>query len=125
MTRHFLAALLAAGALATAPAIAQQTSQSSQPTQTETVPVQLTTQQIMRVQQKLHEQNLYTGATDGLWGSSTQTAVKNFQRKEQLPVTGQLDTQTMARLGLGTGSGGSGTSGSGGSQGSQQQGSQR
>jgi peptidoglycan hydrolase-like protein with peptidoglycan-binding domain len=107
MTRHLLAALLAAGALATAPAIAQQTSQSTQPTQSgEISPLQLSKQQITQLQQKLHQQNLYSGPTDGKWGPEIQAAVESFQKKENLPATGKLDTQTMAKLGLNMGSGG-------------------
>lgn len=118
MKRHLLAALLAAGALASAPALAQQTPQSAQPTQSrESVPFQLTTQQITQLQQKLHQQNLYNGPTDGNWGPETQAAVQSFQRKESLPATGKLDAQTMAKLDLNlTPGGGSTTSGSGSSQ---------
>lgn len=113
--RHLLAALLTAGALAAAPAIARQTQQ----TQKETIPIQLPTKQVMGIQQKLHQQNLYTGPTDGNWGLETQAAVENFQKKGSLPPTGKLDPQTLSKLDVNLSSGsGSSSSGSSSSQGS-------
>ncbi len=115
MNRRFLAAFFAAGALAAAPALAQQ----SQPK--ETVPIQLPAKQVIQLQQKLHQEGLYTGPVDGKWGPETQAAVRNFQTKENLPVTGQLDPQTMSKLGINVSSGSSSsTSGSGSSQMSKQ-----
>lgn len=120
MKRHLLAALLTAGALAAAPAIAQQTQQK------ETVPLQVPSKQVTELQQKLHQQNLYTGPIDGNWGPETQAAVKNFQKKEGLTETGKLDQQTMSKLGLDLSSGGSSaSSGSGSSQMSEQQAEQK
>ncbi len=101
MKRRFLAAFFAAGALAAAPALAQQ----SQPK--ETVPVQLPAKQVIQLQQKLHQEGLYTGPVDGKWGPDTQAAVRSFQTKENLPVTGQLDPQTMSKLGVNATSGSS------------------
>jgi len=36
-------------------------------------------------------------------GPQTTTAVREFQTREQLPVTGQLDPDTLGRLGVGIG----------------------
>ena len=111
MYRGVLAAFLAAGVLATAPAFAQPAQQQ------ETVPVQMSSKQVTDLQQKLKQQGFYNGQIDGKWGPETQTAVKDFQKKEDLPVTGQLDPQTMQKLGIqmNEGTTGSSTSGNSGS----------
>lgn len=115
MYRGVLAAFLAAGVLAAAPAFAQPAQQQ------ETVPVQMSSKQVMNLQQKLKQQGFYNGQIDGNWGPETQTAVKDFQKKEDLPVTGQLDPQTMQKLGIQMNEGSSGSSSSGSAGSSQQQ----
>ena len=119
MYRGVLAAFLAAGVLATAPAFAQPAQQQ------ETVPVQMSSKQVTDLQQKLKQQGFYNGQIDGKWGPETQTAVKDFQKKQDLPATGQLDPQTMQKLGIqmneGSTSGNSGSSSSGSAGASQEQ----
>jgi peptidoglycan hydrolase-like protein with peptidoglycan-binding domain len=46
------------------------------------------------------------GGADGVFGPATKTAVSNFQRWNSLTVSGELDTATASRLGLGSGSAG-------------------
>ena len=60
--------------------------------------------EIEQAQQQLKSQGLYRGATDGVMGPETQTALRAFQRQNGLPQTAQLDQQTMNRL-SGSGSG--------------------
>ncbi len=51
-----------------------------------------------KVQQALKDKGLYEGGVDGLFGSGTQNAIAAFQRVEGLPITGQPDQTTLARL---------------------------
>lgn len=61
----------------------------------------LSTDTILKVQQRLREQGFYVRDNiDGQWGPRTMTAVQNFQRANSLNPTGQLDLQTLAALGL-------------------------
>lgn len=50
------------------------------------------------VQQALKEVGNDPGPIDGIMGPRTQEALREFQRAENLPVTGRLDPATMARL---------------------------
>ena len=62
-----------------------------------------TTSQNKQVQQKLKELGYYNGAIDGIFGSKTIQAVKNFQRDYGLKVDGIVGTKTLNALGLGGG----------------------
>lgn len=53
---------------------------------------------IMFVQQALKELRYYEGSLSGHYGSSTGSAVKQFQKTYGLPVTGECDAVTAARL---------------------------
>ena len=53
---------------------------------------------VYQVQKKLKELGYDPGSADGIWGKKTASAVKSFQRDNGLPVTGQLDEQTRAKL---------------------------
>ncbi len=71
-------------------------------TSNETVSV-ATTSENKQVQQKLKDLGYYTGAVDGIFGSQTVKAVKNFQRDYGLTIDGIVGTKTLKALGLGTG----------------------
>ena len=58
--------------------------------------------EVEQAQQQLKSQGLYRGQVDGILGPETQTALMQFQRKEGLPQTAQLDQQTLDRLNGGT-----------------------
>lgn len=60
--------------------------------------VNVSPSQIQEAQQQLKAQGLYHGAIDGKMGPETQNAISQFQRKQGLPATAQLDQQTMSRL---------------------------
>jgi peptidoglycan hydrolase-like protein with peptidoglycan-binding domain len=63
---------------------------------------------VQQTQQKLQQDGLYRGKIDGLEGPETQQALRTYQRKNGLPVTGTVDQQTLANLnGNGTGMGSS------------------
>ena len=55
--------------------------------------------------EKLKELGYYNGAIDGIFGSQTIQAVKNFQRDYGLTVDGIVGRNTLAKLGLSGGSG--------------------
>lgn len=52
------------------------------------------------VQKKLAAYGYYNGKVDGLPGSMTNAAIRRFQLAYNLKVTGELNHQTLAKLGL-------------------------
>jgi len=58
---------------------------------------------VAAAQQALKTNGLNPGPIDGYMGPQTAAAVREFQQKEQLKVTGQLDPDTLGRLGVGIG----------------------
>jgi len=67
--------------------------------------------EVKQIQQKLKEWGYYKGNVDGVYGSQTQQAVKNFQKANGLKVDGIAGEKTLAAIGISS-SGGS-SSGSG------------
>ena len=53
---------------------------------------------VTRLQTRLKELGYYTGTVDGVAGSGTVTAIKNFQKKNGLTQTGKADAATQAAL---------------------------
>ena len=53
---------------------------------------------LSRVQQALKDRGLYEGTVDGVFGPGTQSAIAAFQRTQGLPITGEPDQGTLARL---------------------------
>ena len=72
---------------------------------------------VVPLQRRLRELGYYSGSADGYFGSATYRAVRNFQSRNGLPVTGAADPQTQLRLYSGSArpasSGGSSSGGSG------------
>jgi peptidoglycan hydrolase-like protein with peptidoglycan-binding domain len=58
---------------------------------------------IREVQRKLTEGGYRPGAPDGVMGRATRAALMEFQRAQNLPVTGRADRPTLAALGVGSG----------------------
>ncbi len=58
------------------------------------------TRQILEAQIALARRGISSGSIDGHLGAQTRAAIKNFQRLENLPPTGELDDATQARLAL-------------------------
>jgi len=58
---------------------------------------------VAAAQQALQKNGFNPGPIDGYMGPQTSAAVREFQQKEQLQVTGQLDPDTLGRLGVGIG----------------------
>jgi peptidoglycan hydrolase-like protein with peptidoglycan-binding domain len=57
-------------------------------------------ERVRSVQDALKSKGYDPGPVDGVLGSRTQAALKDFQKAEQLPVSGRQDPQTLARLGV-------------------------
>lgn len=57
---------------------------------------------IRQVQRKLAERGYRAGAADGVMGRTTRSALMEFQRAENLAVTGRADRQTLSALGIGS-----------------------
>ena len=58
------------------------------------------TEQVKAVQQALKDQGHDPGAIDGVMGPKTQAALRDYQEKQGLKVTGRLDAETSAKLGV-------------------------
>ncbi|MBP0963125.1 MAG: peptidoglycan-binding protein, partial [Oscillospiraceae bacterium] len=67
-------------------------------------------QEVRNIQSRLKAWGYYNGQVDGIYGSKTAAAVKNFQKKHGLRVDGIAGPATLSAIGLPTG----GSSGSGG-----------
>lgn len=55
---------------------------------------------VTRMQQTLHDEGHYRGKVDGVFGLRTRASIRAYQKAENLPVTGQLDTHTACKLGI-------------------------
>jgi peptidoglycan hydrolase-like protein with peptidoglycan-binding domain len=55
---------------------------------------------VKRTQQALHDKKHYRGKVDGSVGLQTRAGIRAYQKAESLPITGQIDTQTAAALGV-------------------------
>jgi peptidoglycan hydrolase-like protein with peptidoglycan-binding domain len=88
--------------------------QSQQQTAEIVSPNSLNEEEVKAIQQALNEKGFHAGNVDGIWGPETRTALRNFQEKENVQASGQLDRQTLSALGVQVaGSGQLGTVGSG------------
>jgi peptidoglycan hydrolase-like protein with peptidoglycan-binding domain len=59
----------------------------------------LTRSDVRQAQQQLKAEGLYRGKVDGKDGPKTRAAIRQFQKKNGLPVTARLDENTMNQLG--------------------------
>ena len=58
---------------------------------------------VQEIQRRLKSWGYYDGAVDGIFGSRTEKAVRWFQRRNGLTVDGKVGSQTLAALGIYTG----------------------
>lgn len=56
--------------------------------------------EVRKIQQKLKNWGYYSGSVDGIYGTQTQSAVKYFQRKNNLTVDGIAGKKTLAAMGI-------------------------
>ena len=68
--------------------------------------------EVIQIQTKLKRWGYYNGSVDGIYGSKTVEAVKNFQRKNGLTVDGVAGSATLKAMGITSSSGGASSSGS-------------
>ena len=68
---------------------------------------------VSEIQTRLKNWGYYFGAVDGVYGSQTEKAVRWFQEKNGLAADGQVGDQTLAALGMPSGSSSGGGSGNG------------
>jgi putative chitinase len=71
-------------------------------TQPQTAPTEnagnLANNSILEAQKKLSRMGYYTGVVDGIYNQLLRTALWSFQKDEDLPQTGRLDTRTREEL---------------------------
>ncbi|HLW88566.1 MAG TPA: peptidoglycan-binding domain-containing protein, partial [Terriglobales bacterium] len=53
-----------------------------------------------QMQHTLQDKGHYRGKVDGVLGLRTRAGIRSYQKAENLPVTGQLDTRTAGKLGV-------------------------
>jgi peptidoglycan hydrolase-like protein with peptidoglycan-binding domain len=80
------------------PASSAQTQTTVPNTQAQTAPVNASESEIKQAQEQLKSAGLYKGTADGKMGPETKQAISEFQQKNGLTKTGELDQQTMAAL---------------------------
>lgn len=83
-----------------APQSAQQQSQAQPMQPNEQSQANLSSNQIRQAQQALDQKGFNAGRADGKLGPETKQALQSFQQSQGLQVTGQLNQQTMAKLGI-------------------------
>ena len=100
-------ALAVALALAAAPALAQGNSDTKSSMKSSTsggapsgAGMSGNTERVKAVQQALKDQGHDPGAIDGVMGPKTEAALRDYQQKQGLKVTGRLDADTSAKLGV-------------------------
>ena len=69
--------------------------------QTENKPAVLHRGDIKKVQEALRGKGYYTAPVDGILGPQTREGIRQYQKSENLPVTGRLDAETEGKLGVG------------------------
>jgi len=77
-------------------------SQQRQNERSATAPMQVSKSQVRNMQQKLDKKGYHSGREDGIIGPETTTALRDFQKKSGLQVTGKVDRQTLRALGMST-----------------------
>jgi peptidoglycan hydrolase-like protein with peptidoglycan-binding domain len=56
--------------------------------------------QVMAMQQALKDKGFDPGSVDGVMGPKTSSALRAYQKSENLTTTGRLDGDTKAKLGV-------------------------
>lgn len=103
--KQILLAAVAAVALSF-PAMAQNHQSSQPPSQTKMQagqrinPMTLSKRQISQIQRALDKKGFNARKVDGIWGPETASALRNFQRKNDINAHGHLTRQTLAKLGV-------------------------
>jgi peptidoglycan hydrolase-like protein with peptidoglycan-binding domain len=61
---------------------------------------QLNSRQVREIQQGLDKKGFNVGRVDGIWGPETEMAFKDFQKSQNMPSTGQIDSRSLVALGI-------------------------
>lgn len=64
-------------------------------------PAVLSHEDVQKVQKSLSDKGFYDGSADGILGPRTRAGLRQYQKSENLPVTGRLDAETAGKLGVG------------------------
>ena len=64
---------------------------------------QLNTNQVREIQQALDHKGFKAGRVDGKWGPETDVALKDFQKSQNMPTSGNIDRMTIVALGFSSG----------------------
>ena len=107
MKNLFLAGIATVSLVAAMPAVAQQSNQQ-QPQQSSAMQknganngsANLSQAEIKQAQEALDKKGFKAGSADGRMGPETEQAIKQFQQKQGLQQSGQLDEQTLSALGI-------------------------
>jgi peptidoglycan hydrolase-like protein with peptidoglycan-binding domain len=99
-------ALAAGNSIPNAPSATQ----AQSPSDASATPTAASNEDMTEVQSKLASAGLYHGKVDGVNGAETKQALLQFQKKNGLEPTGQLDQQTQEKLGMSGSSSSSGSS---------------
>jgi peptidoglycan hydrolase-like protein with peptidoglycan-binding domain len=62
-------------------------------------PLHVSPDTVKHIQSNLQAENLYAGPIDGIVGPKTRNALRQYQQREGLTPTGDIDTTTLQRLG--------------------------
>ncbi len=55
---------------------------------------------VKKIQEALQNNGQYGAKVDGVFGLRTRASIRGFQKAENLPITGELDHETAAKLGV-------------------------
>lgn len=64
------------------------------------VPAFVIKNEIRKMQETLRDKGHYRGKIDGVFGLRTRASIRAYQKAENLPITGEVDTRTAAGLGV-------------------------
>ncbi len=64
------------------------------------VPTVVQRNDVKKIQEALQGNGQYGAKVDGVFGLRTRASIRGFQKAENLPVTGRLDTETAGKLGV-------------------------
>lgn len=71
--------------------------------QNEAASMSLSKDIVERIQKALNDRGYQAGPVDGVWGKTTQSALRRFQQDQNLDATGKVDAQSLAALEIHTG----------------------
>ena len=78
----------------------QNQTQQQSPGQSGTQALNLNSDQIRQIQQKLDQSGFKAGQADGVLGRETENALRDFQKQKGLQQTARADNETLSALGV-------------------------